>query len=233
MKFAVVVFPGSNCDIDCYHAAKAFLGQPTDYVWHETSDLSPYDCIVLPGGFSYGDYLRPGAIARFSPVMQAVSIEAERGKLVLGICNGFQILLEAGLLPGGMLRNDHLQFRCETRHVRLENNRTPFTALGTSGTTLQLPIAHADGNYYADKNVLEDLKRHNQVVFRYCDPLGQVTKEANPNGALDNIAGLINRRGNVLGMMPHPERALESLTGGTDGRLVWTSMLRWWGERNA
>ncbi|MBT9176467.1 MAG: Phosphoribosylformylglycinamidine synthase subunit PurQ [Firmicutes bacterium] len=233
MRFGVVVFPGSNCDIDCYHAAKEILGQPTDYVWHETSDLSSYDCIVLPGGFSYGDYLRPGAIARFAPAMQAVAEAAGRGKLVLGICNGFQILLEAGLLPGAMRRNDHLQFRCETRHLRLENNTTPFTHLGERGQILRLPIAHADGNYYIDELGLAELKRNNQIVLRYCDAEGQPTASANPNGALENIAGIVNRRGNVFGLMPHPERALENITGGTDGQLVWTSILKWWEGNHA
>ncbi len=233
MKFGVVVFPGSNCDVDCYHAAKVVYGQPTDYVWHETSDLSAYDCIVLPGGFSYGDYLRAGAIARFSPVMQAVAEEADRGKLILGICNGFQILLEAGLLPGAMRRNDHLQFRCETRHVRLENNRTAFTHLGSLGQVSRLPIAHAEGNYYIDEQGLAEIKRHKQIVFRYCDEDGQVTAAANPNGALENIAGIINRRGNVFGLMPHPERAVEDISGNTDGQLVWTSILKWWEARHA
>jgi len=233
MKFGIVVFPGSNCDVDCYHAAKVILGQPTEYVWHQARDLSAYDCIVLPGGFSYGDYLRAGAIARFSPVMEAVATEAARGKLVLGICNGFQILLEAGLLPGAMRRNDHLQFRCEVRHVRLENSRTPFTHLGRAGEVLALPIAHAEGNYYIGSQELEEIARHSQIVWRYCDTQGNVTPAANPNGSLENIAGIINKRGNVLGLMPHPERAVEALTGGTDGKLVWTSILKWWEVQHA
>lgn len=233
MKFGVVVFPGSNCDIDCYHAAKEVLGQPTEYVWHENSDVSNYDCIVLPGGFSYGDYLRAGAIARFSPVMQAVAEAAERGQLVLGVCNGFQILLEAGLLPGAMRRNDHLQFRCETRYLRLENNRTPFTHLGEVGQILRLPIAHAEGNYYIGNPELAELRRHSQIVLRYCDPAGNVTPTANPNGSLESIAGIVNKRGNVFGLMPHPERAVEALTGGTDGKLIWDSIFKWWEERHA
>lgn len=233
MKFGVVVFPGSNCDIDCYHAAKEVLGQPTEYVWHESSDVSNYDCIVLPGGFSYGDYLRAGAIARFSPVMQAVAEAAERGQLVLGVCNGFQILLEAGLLPGAMRRNDHLQFRCEARYLRLENNRTPFTHLGEAGQILRLPIAHAEGNYYIGNLELAELRRHSQIVLRYCDPVGNVTPAANPNGSLESIAGIVNKRGNVFGLMPHPERAVEALTGGTDGKLIWDSIFKWWEERHA
>lgn len=230
MRFGVVVFPGSNCDVDCYHAAKEVLGQPTEYVWHQERDLSRFDCIILPGGFSYGDYLRCGAIARFSPAMEAVAEVAERGKLVIGICNGFQILLESGLLPGAMLRNNHLQFRCDMRQLRLENAKTPFTNLGEVGQVLNVPIAHAEGNYFIDAVGLAELKRYNQVVFRYCDEIGAITPEANPNGSVDNIAGIINRRGNVLGMMPHPERAAEAVLGGTDGKLVWASILKWWGD---
>ncbi|MBS3873400.1 MAG: phosphoribosylformylglycinamidine synthase subunit PurQ [Firmicutes bacterium] len=233
MRFGIVVFPGSNCDIDCYHAAKEVLGQPTEYVWHQESDLARFDCIVLPGGFSYGDYLRTGALARFSPVMTAVAKEASRGKLILGICNGFQILLEAGLLPGAMQKNDHLQFRCEMRHVRLENVKTPFTTLGQAGQVLRLPIAHAEGNYFIDELGLEALLGNDQVVFRYTDKDGRVTAEANPNGSLHNIAGIVNRAGNVLGIMPHPERSTEEIQGGTDGLLIWTSLLAWWGERHA
>lgn len=233
MRFGVVVFPGSNCDVDCYHAAKEILGQPTDYVWHQERDLSKYDCIVLPGGFSYGDYLRCGAIARFSPAMEAVAEAAERGKLVMGICNGFQILLESGLLPGAMLRNNHLQFRCEMRHLRLENNLTPFTQLGQVGQVLRVPIAHAEGNYFIDETGLNELNKNNQVIFRYCDEKGNVTPEANPNGSLQNIAGIVNKRGNVMGMMPHPERAAEEAVGCTDGKLVWASILKWWGDTHA
>ncbi len=233
MRFGVVVFPGSNCDVDCYHAAKEVLGQPTEYVWHQERDLSRFDCIVLPGGFSYGDYLRSGAIARFSPAMEAVAEAAEQGKLVMGICNGFQILLESGLLPGAMLRNNHLQFRCEYRHLRLENNNTPFTNLGTTGQVLHIPIAHAEGNYFIDQAGLQELNKHNQVVFRYCDANGVITPESNPNGSLENIAGIVNKRGNVLGMMPHPERAAEDAVGCSDGKLVWASILKWWGDQHA
>ena len=233
MKFGIVVFPGSNCDVDCYHAAKEVLGQPTEYVWHQEQDLSRFDCIVIPGGFSYGDYLRCGAIARFSPAMEAIAEESERGKLVLGICNGFQILLESGLLPGAMLRNNHLQFRCEERHLRVENNRTPFTNLGEVGQVLRVPIAHAEGNYFIDESGLAELKRHNQIAFRYCDEKGLITPESNPNGSIENIAGITNKRGNILGMMPHPERAAESEVGCTDGKLVWASILKWWGDMHA
>lgn len=233
MRFGVVVFPGSNCDVDCYHAAKEILGQPTDYVWHQERDLSKYDCIVLPGGFSYGDYLRCGAIARFSPAMEAVAEAAERGKLVMGICNGFQILLESGLLPGAMLRNNHMQFRCEMRYLRLENNRSPFTHLGQVGQVLRVPIAHAEGNYFIDEAGLNELNMSNQVIFRYCDEKGYVTPEANPNGSVANIAGIVNKRGNVMGMMPHPERAAEEAVGCTDGKLVWASILKWWGDTHA
>jgi len=233
MKFGVVVFPGSNCDVDCYHAAKEVLGQPTEYVWHQEKDLSSFDCIIIPGGFSYGDYLRCGAIARFSPAMEAVATEAERGKLVIGICNGFQILLESGLLPGAMLRNDHLQFRCDYRHLRLENNKTPFTNSGQVGQVLRVPIAHAEGNYFIDKAGLAELKRNNQIAFRYCDENGQITRESNPNGSIENIAGIVNKRGNVLGMMPHPERAAEDIVGCSDGKLVWASILKWWGDTHA
>jgi len=233
MRFGIVVFPGSNCDVDCYHAAKDVLGQPTEYVWHQESDLSRFDCIVLPGGFSYGDYLRTGALARFSPVMTAVAHEAKRGKLVLGICNGFQILLEAGLLPGAMQKNDHLQFRCEVRQVRLENKDTPFTNLGLAGQVLSLPIAHAEGNFFIDDAGLEGLLTNDQVVFRYVDRDGQPTAAGNPNGSRENIAGIINRAGNVLGLMPHPERRAEEIQGGTDGLLIWSSLLAYWGERHA
>ncbi|MDP3058557.1 MAG: phosphoribosylformylglycinamidine synthase subunit PurQ, partial [bacterium] len=230
MRFGIITFPGSNCDVDCYHAAKEVLGQPTQYVWHHETDLSGFDCLVLPGGFSYGDYLRTGAIARFSPVMNALAESAERGKLVIGICNGFQILLEAGLLPGAMLRNDSLQFRCENRYIKIENAKTPFTNLAEKGQVIKLPIAHGDGNYYIDDVGLRELNNYNQVVFRYCYATGDITKDANPNGSIDNIAGIINRRGNILGMMPHPERATEEILGGTDGRIIWASILKWWGE---
>lgn len=227
MKFGVVVFPGSNCDADCFHVVKEVLGQPVDYVWHQERDLRGYDCVILPGGFSYGDYLRSGAIARFSPVMGAVEDFASRGGLVLGICNGFQILLEAGLLPGAMRRNDCLQFRCHFVHLRVENPRTPYTSLCREGQVLRIPIAHAEGNYYADGETLRDMEARGQVVFRYCDGEGMVTPASNPNGSVGNVAGVCNREGNVLGMMPHPERAAESILGAEDGRLILESICRY------
>lgn len=225
VRFAVVVFPGSNCDADCYHAVGNVLGQPVEYVWHGTTDLSGFDCVILPGGFSYGDYLRTGAIARFSPVMDEVARFVERGGLVIGICNGFQILLEAGLLPGAMLRNESLQFRCHYVRVRVENNQTPFTRRCRPGQVLRIPIAHAEGNYTADQEVLEEWERTGRVVFRYVDDRGEPTPEANPNGSVNNIAGVLNAAGNVVGLMPHPERCMEDLLGSADGRLIFESII--------
>ncbi len=225
MTVGVVVFPGSNCDHDMYHAFKHVLGVPTEFVWHADTALDGLSLVVLPGGFSYGDYLRCGAIARFSPVMQAVKRFAEAGNPVLGVCNGFQILLEAGLLPGAMLRNESLKFICRWVHLRVENVDTPFTRGLKQGEVLRLPIAHAEGNYFAPEETLEGLAAHRQVAFRYCTPSGAVTLEANPNGARQNIAGLSNRAGNVLGMMPHPERAVEELLGGTDGHRILQSVV--------
>ena len=227
MKFGVVVFPGSNCDVDVMHAAKEVMGQETEYIWHQESAVSGFDCIVLPGGFSYGDYLREGAIARFSPVMEAVIEFAHQGGLVLGICNGFQILLEAGLLPGAMKKNDSLQFRCHYTFLRVENVDTPFTNASSTGEVMRIPIAHGAGNYYADRDVLEDLERKRQVVFRYCDSSGALAPEANPNGSLNNIAGICSPGGNVLGMMPHPERCMEQLLSGEDGRKIFQSVIKW------
>jgi phosphoribosylformylglycinamidine synthase I len=226
MKFAVVVFPGSNCDVDCYHVVGEVLGQPTSYIWHRSEDLEGADCVLLPGGFSYGDYLRSGALARLSPVMRAVARHAARGGLVVGICNGFQILLEAGLLPGAMRRNRHLQFRCEHVHLRVEHDQSPFTALATPGQVLRVPIAHMDGNYYADPATLQSLEENGQIIFRYVTADGQLSDAANPNGSVGNIAGICNRAGNVLGMMPHPERAAEAILGSTDGRLIFDSILQ-------
>lgn len=226
MKFAVVVFPGSNCDVDCYHVAADVLGQPTEYVWHASQDLAGADCVLLPGGFSYGDYLRSGAIASLSPVMQAVRAHADRGGLVVGICNGFQILTEAGLLPGAMRRNDHLQFRCQHVHLKVEHNRSVFTQAAAPGQLLQVPIAHMDGNYYADEQTLQEMEQHGQILFRYANAAGEVVPEANPNGSVQNIAGIQNRAGNVLGMMPHPERAAESILGSSDGKLIFDSILQ-------
>ena len=225
MNFGVVVFPGTWSDTDCYHALDGVLGQPVRYVWHKESDLSGLDCVVLPGGFSYGDYLRPGAIARFSPVMDAVKRFAADGGAVLGICNGFQILCEAGLLPGVLMPNASLQFRCEWVHLRAEGVRSPFTLGIAEGRVLRVPISHGEGNYFADDATLSALESQGRVAFRYCDPAGTVTDDANPNGSLRNIAGIVNERGNVLGMMPHPERCCEPLLGGEDGRLLFESII--------
>jgi len=225
MRFAVIVFPGTWSDGDCYHVFTDILGQPADYVWHRQSDLSQYDCVVLPGGFSYGDYLRTGAIARFSPVMEAVVRHAEAGKPVIGICNGFQILCEAGLLPGALIRNESLQYRCLWVNLRVENADTAFSEACRPGQVLAIPISHGEGRYYADGETLARLEAERRVVFRYCDADGQTTAAANPNGSVNNIAGIINERGNVLGMMPHPERACEALLGGEDGLYIWRSIL--------
>lgn len=225
MKIGVVVFPGSNCDHDCQYIFKDVLGQYVEMIWHKETLLAGLDAIVLPGGFSYGDYLRTGAIARFSPVMGAVKEFAHKGGLVIGICNGFQILLEAGLLPGVMLRNTSLNFICKDVYVKVENAATSFTNRCESGQVLKIPIAHADGNYYTDPVTLAGIKANAQVIFRYCTVDGKVTPTANPNGSLDNIAGIMNADGNVLGLMPHPERSAETLLGNEEGRLIFLSML--------
>ena len=225
MRFAVIVFPGTWSDHDCHFVLRDLLHQEADVVWHRESDLSRYDAIVLPGGFSDGDYLRCGAIARFSPVMAAVKAEAEHGKLVIGICNGFQILCESGLLPGALMRNDSTQFRCQDVHLRVESMATPFTATVAKGDVLRIPISHGEGNYFAEPQVLAGLNAADRVAFRYCDADGGVTASANPNGSLENIAGILNEGRNVLGMMPHPERASEALMGGEDGLVVWQSMI--------
>ncbi len=225
MKFGVVVFPGTWSDVDCFDVLNEVFHQPVEYVWHKDTDLSPYDCIILPGGFSYGDYLRPGAIARFSPAMQSVTDFAANGGLVIGICNGFQILCEAGLLPGVLLPNDHLQFRCQWTTLRVENANTAFTGTATGGQTLRVPISHGEGNFFAEEAVIRRLEANNRVVFRYCTPDGGITKDANPNGSLNNIAGILNERGNVLGMMPHPERCCDELLGGEDGKFIFQSMI--------
>lgn len=227
MKFGVVVFPGSNCDIDCYYALKDVMGQEVEYVWHKSDSLKGFDCIVLPGGFSYGDYLRCGAIARFSPVMDRVMEFAERGKLVIGICNGFQVLTEAGLLPGVLLRNTNMKFICDTVPVRVENVNTPFTNGCREGQVLRIPIAHGDGNYYVDEETLKDMEKNNQVVFRYCSESGEVIFGQNPNGSVNNIAGICNRRGNVLGMMPHPERCMEKILNNQDGVVIFQSIINY------
>jgi phosphoribosylformylglycinamidine synthase len=225
MNIGIVVFPGSNCDHDCEHVFRNVLGQSVTMIWHKETSLTGLDAVILPGGFSYGDYLRTGAIARFSPVMGAVKKFADEGGMVLGICNGFQILLEAGLLPGAMLRNTSLNFICKDVYVKVENAATPFTGQCESGQVLKVPIAHADGNYYTDPVTLAGLQANAQVIFRYCTANGKVTPEANPNGSLDNIAGIRNAAGNVLGMMPHPERCAESMLGNEDGRLILASMV--------
>ena len=218
MRFGVVVFPGSNCDHDCFYVLNSVLNQDVKYIWHKDTEVGNVDCIVLPGGFSYGDYLRTGAIARFSPVMQSVIGFAKKGGLVIGICNGFQILLEAGLLPGAMLCNKNVHFICKHVHIKLLNNNTPFTNLYKKDEVLKIPIAHNEGNYYIDKKGLKTLKENNQIVFQYY---------ANPNGAIDSIAGIINKEGNVLGMMPHPERSSEKELSSQDGIFVFKSILEW------
>ena len=225
MNFGVIVFPGTWSDTDCYHAVTSVLRQRAEYVWHRETDLTGYDCVVLPGGFSYGDYLRAGAIARFSPVMRAVEEFADRGGLVIGICNGFQILCEAGLLPGVLMRNDHLQFRCQWVQLRVENSDTSFTRLAQTGDVLRVPISHGEGNYHADEALLDEMESNGQVVLRYCTDDGEITPHANPNGSANNIAGVVNARGNVLGMMPHPERCCEELMGGVDGAVIFKSII--------
>jgi phosphoribosylformylglycinamidine synthase len=225
MKFAIVVFPGSNCDHDAYHAARHVLGQQAEFVWHKETSLVGADVVVLPGGFSHGDYLRTGAIARFSPVMRAVTEFARQGGPVLGICNGFQILLEVGLLPGAMLRNRDLQFHCEHVHIRVEQTNTPFTARAQRGQVLRIPIAHGEGNYFAEPETLATLEREGRVVFRYCTRDGEITDAANPNGSANGIAGICSEARNVVGLMPHPERACESALGSDDGLVLFQSVI--------
>lgn len=225
IKFGVVVFPGSNCDHDAHYVAGTLLQQEARYIWHKEGSVGDVDVIILPGGFSYGDYLRCGAIARFSPIMKDVVRFANAGGIVLGICNGFQVLTEAGLLPGVLLRNESLRFVCRTVPLRVENTTTRFTNQCTQGEILRIPIAHGDGNYFADDGTLRRLEENGQVVFRYCDEEGNTTPESNPNGSRNNIAGIINEKGNVLGMMPHPERAADSILRLTDGRKIFASIL--------
>ncbi len=222
MKFAVIVFPGSNCDLDMYHAIKDELGEEAEYVWHDENDLSGYDGILLPGGFSYGDYLRCGAISRFSNVMSEVVKAAEAGKPILGVCNGFQVLTEAGLLPGALLRNKNLKFMCRTVGLKVVNNETAFTTGYEKDQVIQIPIAHGEGNYYCDEETLASLKENNQIVFTYASD--------NPNGSIADIAGIVNERGNVLGMMPHPERAVNDIMGGSDGLALFKSIVKQWRE---
>jgi len=225
VNFAVLVFPGTWSDRDCQYVLEHELGQQADLVWHREGNLDAYDAVVIPGGFSYGDHLRCGAIARFSPVMEAVVRHAEAGKPVIGICNGFQVLCESHLLPGALMRNDSLQFRCVPTCLRIENADTAFTRAGAAGQVLHVPISHGEGNYYADAATIAQLESERRVVFRYVTPGGDATPEANPNGSLNNIAGIINERGNVLGMMPHPERAGEARLGSTDGLVIFRSMI--------
>ncbi|TPV39969.1 phosphoribosylformylglycinamidine synthase subunit PurQ [Bacillus dicomae] len=221
MKFAVIVFPGSNCDVDMFHAIKDELGEEVDYVWHDTENLDEYDAILLPGGFSYGDYLRCGAISRFANAMKAVQKAAEQGKPILGVCNGFQILVESGLLPGALMRNENLKFMCRTVQLRVENNETMFTSQYEQDEVINIPIAHGEGNYYCDEETLKRLEENNQIAFRYVE---------NPNGSVSDIAGIVNEKGNVLGMMPHPERAVDELLGGAEGLKVFQSILKQWRE---
>jgi len=227
MKFGVVIFPGSNCDQDCFWAAKDVLGEKAEYIWHNDIDLRGFDCIILPGGFSYGDYLRPGAIARFSRIMKSIVEFAKKGSFVLGICNGFQILLEVGLLPGAMLPNKNLHFICRYIYLKVENSQTPFTHLYKTGQVLSMPIAHHEGNFYITPDGLKRLQDNHQIVLRYCNAAGLVDSNANPNGAVDNIAGIINERGNVFGLMPHPERSSEEILGSDDGLLIFDSIRKW------
>jgi phosphoribosylformylglycinamidine synthase len=225
MKIGVVVFPGSNCDHDAFYVVGQVLHQPVEFIWHQSQDLSGFDAVILPGGFSYGDYLRTGAIAKFSPVMRAIERFACSGGLVLGICNGFQILCEAGLLPGALMRNNGLRFICRHVHIRVQTTATPFTSLAQAGQVLRVPIAHADGNYFCDSATLADLERNDQIVFRYCAPDGRIDPAANPNGSLAAIAGVCNRERNVMGLMPHPERAAEPAMGSTDGLVILRSLV--------
>ena len=225
MRFGILVFPGTWSDTDCHYQVKDVLGQEAAYIWHREESLDGIDCVILPGGFSYGDYLRAGAIARFAPVMTALNDYAAAGGLVVGICNGFQVLCEAGLLPGVLMRNAHLEYRCQWTDLRTERANTPFTTRCSVGQSLRIPVSHGEGNYYADAHTLDMLERNGQVLFRYCDEAGEVTEASNPNGSARNIAGIINERGNVLGMMPHPERSCDPLLGSDDGNLIFLSLI--------
>ncbi|WP_054692180.1 phosphoribosylformylglycinamidine synthase subunit PurQ [Syntrophomonas palmitatica] len=227
MKFGVVVFPGSNCDADCHHVMQNVMGIDTEYIWHRQSKINGFDALILPGGFSYGDYLRTGAIARFSPIMPAVIEFARSGGLVIGICNGFQILLEAGLLPGAMLRNKSLKFICKPVHLKVRQSGTPFTNKLQKDQVIQIPIAHGEGNYFCDSATLEEMQKEERILFTYCGSQGEDGEEYNPNGSLADIAGIINKEGNVLGMMPHPERCSEPLLGSADGYNIFASMIDW------
>jgi len=226
MKFAVIVFPGSNCDHDAYYAASHVLGQDAELIWHKETDLKAADAVILPGGFAHGDYLRTGAMARFSPIMREVQAFAARGGPVLGICNGFQVMLEAGLLPGAMLRNRSLKFLCQQVHVRVEQTDTPFTSACRRGQVLTIPVAHAEGNYFADPELLARLEKNHQIVFRYTSAEGELSEESNPNGSVAAIAGICNQTRNVVGLMPHPERACESILGSADGLIIFESVMQ-------
>ena len=225
MKTGIVIFPGTWSDKDCMHVFRDVLKQSTEYIWHQETNLSAYDCIVIPGGFSYGDYLRAGAIARFAPVMKSVNNFADKGGLVIGICNGFQVLCEAGLLPGALMRNDHLQFRCQWVNLKVETVSTPFTSTINKASTLRVPVSHGEGQYYASDDTLKELEAEDRIVFKYCEPNGAVTTESNPNGSINNIAGIVNSKRNVLGMMPHPEKACEDILGSSDGLSIFQSIL--------
>jgi len=228
VKFGIVVFPGSNCEHDVYHVVKHLLGHEATFIWHKDESLAGIDCIVLPGGFAHGDYLRTGAMARFSPIMKSIKQYADRGGMVFGICNGFQILAEAGLLPGALVRNTNLQYICRDLYLRVERQDTAYTNRIKQGSVLKIPIGHGEGCYYAPDAVLQELAKKRQVVFRYCDPKGEITAEANPNGSLQAIAGICNEKGNVLGMMPHPDRCAEEVLGNADGLRLFTSILHTW-----
>ena len=229
MKFGIVVFPGSDCGYDCHHVLSQVLEAETVFIWHGDENLKNCDCVVLPGGFSYGDYLRAGALARFSPVMEAVKEFAENGGLVIGICNGFQVLTEAGILPGAFLPNRGGRFICRHVYLRVENNQTPFTLLFAPGEVIKIPIAHQQGNFFIDSPHQEEVKKH--IVFRYCGPQGEIDSRYNPNGSWENVAGIVSREGNILGIMPHPERAAEEILGSEDGRRVFLSVIKWWEDK--
>jgi phosphoribosylformylglycinamidine synthase I len=230
MKFGVITFPGSNCDYDCYMAVKNVIKQEVEFLWHQDTSLNNCDCLILPGGFSYGDYLRTGAIARFSAIMPQVKGFAQKGGLVIGICNGFQILLEAGLLPGAMIRNKTLRFICKYVYLKAENVATPYSNLCQKGQVLKIPIAHTDGNYFIPPDELKKLKENEQIVFQYCDRKGEITEASNPNGSLENIAGICNEKKNVFGMMPHPERSAEGVLGSQDGKFIFASIVNFFAK---
>jgi phosphoribosylformylglycinamidine synthase len=225
MKFAIVILPGSNCDHDAFHVAKNVVGADAELLWHKDTDLKGADCVIIPGGFAYGDYLRAGALAKFAPIMEPIKRHAAEGGLVFGICNGFQVLTEVGLLPGALMRNQHLRFLGRDVFIRTEETDSPFTSEFRRGQVLRVPIAHGEGNYFADDALLDELERNRQVIFRYCEPDGVVSGSANPNGSARNIAGICNAAGNVLGMMPHPERCSEELLGNADGLGIFKSIV--------